>query len=335
VNLINQSLIGKASKINIYSPWGVLLLPSHTRITKEHIKKLQKHDITLNRSEVTDYNPSKYLEVIDRAVPRVKDVFNEVRQTLKIPLEQLQDNVVPIITDITDGSHLINLFSSLQAKDDYTYRHNLAVGAISNLIGKWLDLAEDEVVELSLAGLLHDVGKMRIPETILNKPGRLTDEEFDEMKKHTIYGYELIKETPGSNYLHALIALQHHERMDGSGYPFGLTGDKIHLFSRIVSVADVFHAMSSKRIYKDALPFYEILFQMNQDSFGILDPKITRLFIERTMDSLIGNSVVLTDGREGTIIMVHKNDPLHPILQIDDSYVDLRENSSIFIEKVM
>src|SRR5699024_2163588 len=101
-----------------------------------------------------------------------------------------------------------------------------------------------------------------------------------------LFGYEIIKDTQGTTEREAITALQHHERMDGSGYPFGLKKDKIDLFSRIVAVADVFHAMTSKRVYSDPSPLYKVLYEMYNESFGLLDPQITHLFIEKIMVSL-------------------------------------------------
>ncbi|MCD9022085.1 HD-GYP domain-containing protein [Cohnella silvisoli] len=202
-------------------------------------------------------------------------------------------NIIPMIHHTTEHQNLFGLFATLQSKDDYTYRHNLGVGVISTLIGQWLDMEESDLSELTMAATLHDVGKVKIPLDILNKPGKLTDEEYAMMKKHAEFGYEIIKQTPGTNHRQALVALQHHERQDGSGYPHGIQSSDIDLFSRIIAVADIFHAMSSRRSYRNASPFYDILRQMQNDTFGALDPEITRLFLGKIMQSLIGNEVLL------------------------------------------
>src|SRR5699024_4973525 len=143
------------------------------------------------------------------------------------------------------------------------------------------------------------------------------------------------KKTVGTNHRQALVALQHHERMDGSGYPHGIPGDEIDYFSRIVAVADVFHAMTSKRSYRDPSPFYEVLQQMNNDTFGVLDPTITKVFVERIMDSLLGNTVLLTNGMQGKIVLIHNNDPIHPLIKVDDDYIDLRKRNGLHIERLM
>src|SRR5690625_1217891 len=333
-----ENLIGKITKRDIYSHRGVLLLPINTVLTYEHVKKLIHHGITLTNTDVSTISSStqtkyyKHNKIIDETVLEIKKIFEEIRERNKIPLAELRNNIIPIIHIISDETQLIGLLTSLQSKDDYTYRHNIAVSALSGLIGKWMGLGHQALLQLSTAALLHDIGKIYIPKEILNKPGKLTNKEFEMMKNHTVFGYEIIKITVVTNHRQALVALQHHERMDGSGYPFGITEDKIDLFSRIVAVADIFHAMTSERVYRNPSPFYEVLLQLEKDRFGILDPVIIRLFIENIMNSLIGNSVVLTDGSEGTILMIPNHDPVHPLVQVNDHFIDLSRNSSIHIK---
>jgi len=336
-----QDAIGSKLTKDIVNNRGVLLVPASTIIGREHIRILELHEIELTHSDITSIGPYANMEhdhntnIINEAVLEVGHLFEEVRETRQISLSNFRKNVIPIIQDAaTQGNPLFTLFASLQSKDDYTYRHNVAVGAISNLIGNWMGLERNELLQLTTAALLHDVGKMLIPSEILIKPEKLTPEEFSVMKSHTVLGYELLKKTVGVTHRQALVALQHHERMDGSGYPFGIKKEKIDLFSRIVSVADVFHAMTSKRTYRDPSPFYEVLFQIRNDAFGILDPAITKLFIEKIMNSLIGHSVELTDGSEGIILMINANEPIRPLIRISDRYLDLSKELQIHIKQI-
>lgn len=333
-----QQIVGKKTKRNIFSPEGVLLIRLATQLTERHIQLLKQHGINLTSWDVEtgdtlDTTVPQYM-YIEHAVEEVKDLFEEIHHTRQIPLADFRQKIIPIIHDTVQKENFFNLFTSLQAKDDYTYRHNIAVGVLANLLGSWLGLEKKQLLQLTTAALLHDVGKMLIPAEILNKPGKLTGEEFEMMKKHTIYGYELLKNTTGISHRQALVALQHHERLDGSGYPFGITEEKIDLYSRIVAVVDVFHAMISKRVYRDASPFYEILIAMERDAFGVLDPKITKVFIEKVMNYLVGHSVLLTDGREGKIIMIHSNEPTLPLIQVGEQFVDLRRES-LRLEKIL
>jgi len=330
-----NDIIGKACNFDIYNDNGLLLLPKYTKITNEHIEWLDQHQIKLTDDDVINIDTNDYYQIVNDAVEESKDVFDEVRHTMQLPMGYIEESIIPSLSNITVGAHVIDLFISLQAKDDYTYRHNIAVGALASIVGKWLNFTAEEILELSMAGFLHDVGKMRIPESILNKPGSLTDEEFAFMKKHTVFGYDIIKTTSGTTDRQAIVALQHHERMDGTGYPYGLTRNKIDIYSRIVSVVDVFHAMTSRRVYRNEAPFYQVLHEMNAESFGQLDPKITRLFIEKMMLSLIGHDVLLTDGRKANIIMIHKHDPIHPLIRVDDHFIDLSKERLVHIEEVI
>jgi len=336
-----KNALGKGVYADIFSAAGVLLVAASTIITDDHLKILARHGITLTDKDVftvdtfTDAGAAAFRKMMDEAVVQVGRLFEEVRETKKVPIAELRSEIIPIIQEAASGSDLYGLFTTLQAKDDYTYRHNLAVGALSSLLGSWLKLDHQELMQLTTAALLHDVGKMLIPSEVLNKPGRLTEEEYAMMKNHTVHGYEILKETVGVNHRQALVALQHHERMDGSGYPFGLTQGKIDLFSRIVSVADIFHAMTSKRIYRNPSPFYEVLFQMERDTFGALDPRITKLFIRKIMNTLIGRQVLLTDGSEGTILLINPHDPTHPLIQVGEGFKDLSKEMTLQIREVL
>lgn len=331
-----KEIIGKRSIRDIYDQSGELLVPISTVITYDHIILLEEKGITLKSEDVQDLEKDfiNHSKIINETVEDVRNIFGEIRETKKIPLNELRESIIPIVYEVSDSKYLLPLLSALQAKDDYTYRHNIAVGAIANLIGKWMGLDQQQLLQLTVAGLLHDVGKMLIPETILNKPGKLTYQEFIIMQKHTIYGYEILKETIGVTHRQALVALQHHERMDGSGYPMGIKGDKIDLFSRIVAVADVFHAMTSRRVYQDQFPFYKVVSEIERSMFDSLDPVISMLFIEKIMSALIGSSILLSDGRAGKIVMVPKNYPTRPLIQVGEEFIDLTIHSDLQIEKI-
>ncbi|HLS36068.1 MAG TPA: HD-GYP domain-containing protein [Bacillota bacterium] len=335
----SQEIIGKKSNNNVYSKDGTLLIKAFETITADHVKLLEKNHITIRRNDVkeseSELSPNKHAQIIDETVKEIRDIFQDIRENKKIPLVKIREQIVPILHDTNESYEVLQLFTALQAKDDYTYRHNIAVGAISNLIGTWMKLPKQEILQLTTAGLLHDVGKMLVPEEILNKPGRLNEEEFEEMKSHTVYGYEILKDTVGIGHRQALVALQHHERMDGSGYPLQLKRGEIDLFSRIVAVADVFHAMSSNRVYQERSPLYEVLAEMEREMFAKLDPEITYLFIEQTMYSLIGSEVLLTDGRKGTIVLVPSNEPTKPLLHVENEFVNLRTKDNVKIDQII
>lgn len=221
-------------------------------------------------------------------------------------------------------------FGEVQALDNYTYKHNIAVGVISTLLGKWMGLSQEELDILTLGAILHDIGKMRIPMDILNKPGKLTRDEYEDMKKHTTYGYEILCATEGLSPRTALIALQHHERENGQGYPQQLQPEEVDPLSKIVAVADVFHAMTSKRVYHEASPFFQVMKEIHGDVYGRLDAHITFTFLQQWMLHTIGKKALLSNGEIGTILMVPASNPLQPLIQLDqDQYIDLQKHSHI------
>lgn len=272
---------------------------------------------------------------IEEASKHMEDVFKHVRGGGRIPLEEVHELVLPTIKQASEIPHLYHLFYELNSKDEYTYRHTICVGIIATLIGKWFNLPKKELENLTLGATLHDIGKTKIPIEILNKPGKLTQEEYEEMQLHTVYGYDLLRDIDSIDESIALIALQHHEREDGRGYPLGLESHKISQLSKIVAVADVFHAMSSSRVYHQASPFYAVMKQMQRDAFGKLDPTIVLTFLNKMMNSLVGKKVKLTDESIGVITMIHPYDPIRCLIQVDDRMVDLRYDLGLRIDRIL
>ncbi|MDR4888630.1 HD-GYP domain-containing protein [Fredinandcohnia sp. QZ13] len=272
---------------------------------------------------------------LEEAIDQVEDIFYFVKRHTMLPLAEIKQTVIPIIQTASEIPQFFYLFYQLQSADDYTYRHNIGVGVIATLIGKWLSLSDEDLSALTIAATLHDIGKTKIPTEILNKPGKLTKDEYEIVKKHTMYGYEILKNTDGISHEISLVALQHHEREDGKGYPFGLKGSKISYLSKIVAVADVFHAMSSNRVYHDATPFYQVIKQMNDDMFGKLDPTILVPFLQQIMNALIGHHVLLTDGQIGKIKYINPYDLLNPLVEVSNTIIDLSVQKTIQIERVL
>lgn len=334
---------GKRLINDIVNNEGELLIPSYTVLNEEHIELLEDHHDSLigdslRTMDVTPYGKltiSDNDKLIDDIVARLQAIFETIRRQKTIPLADIRNHIVPNIHQLLKQPSLLAFLAALHTKGDYVYRHSFAVGSISALIGKWLNFQENELLQLTTAAVIHDVGKMLIPEAILNKPGKLTAAEEDTMKSHTFLGYELIKNTIGASHRQALAALQHHERLDGKGYPLSISGEKIDLFSRIISVADAFHAMASQRVYSTSLPFYEILLQIEQDSHTSYDPTIVRVLVEKVMQSTVGYHAILTDGSLGKIVHFNTQHPKHPLIQIDNQFVDLSMTPTLKIEQII
>ena len=272
---------------------------------------------------------------VNQATEQIADIFTFVREKNSLPIEEIERDIIPVINEAVEIPHVYYLFQELYEKDEYTYRHTICVAVIAGLLGKWLGFGQEKLRELELAGILHDIGKTMVPEYILRKPGKLTEKEYEEIKKHTVHGYQLIRGTSLPDSI-SLSALQHHERENGTGYPFRLKGAQIHPIAKIIAVADVFHAMSSDRIYRNAEPFYKVIAKMNEDVYGRFDPAILLVFIQRLMETLIGKRVRLSDGTEGVILLNHPYNPLRSTIMTDHKeIIDLTRHKQLNIERVL
>ncbi|MCZ8522558.1 MULTISPECIES: HD-GYP domain-containing protein [Paenibacillus] len=344
-----KDYLGKRLKQDVFNAAGLVILPAGTLIREEHIGLLGKHGIQEGDLSFTANKDDQLITgeghrsgsaadslswAVRTAAEQSKALFGKAAHTRKIPVMEFRNAILPAVQQIAANEDVFALFEAVKAQDEYTYQHNIGVGVLSTLIGKWMGLDETELGLLSLGATLHDVGKVNIPLEILNKPGKLTKEEYELIKKHTIYGYGLLKETVGLNYRVALIALQHHEREDGQGYPLGLRKDQTDLFSKIVAVADIFHAMSSRRPYHEPMPFTGVVEQMRQGVFGQLNPEIVTVFLNGIAQRLLGREVLLSDGRVGEVVLIHSHDKTAPLVKTGSSFVDLSKERHLSIQTV-
>ncbi len=199
--------------------------------------------------------------------------------------------------------------NTLKVSDEYTFKHSVDVAMISMIIGKRHGLSRDEIREIGVAGLLHDMGKSKIPSEILNKPGKLTDEEFALMKRHPYDGYQILKNRGGFSNAVLLGVLQHHEKINASGYPMGISKDQIHLFGRLIAVADIFDALVTKRPYKDAFPMREAV-EMIMSMTGELDISCINSFLGSVICYPVDSVVELSNGQ---LCKVVANVPMYPL----------------------
>ncbi|WNS42925.1 HD-GYP domain-containing protein [Paenibacillus sp. MMS20-IR301] len=329
--------LGRTIKNDLINAYGVTVIPAMSILNTGHLELIQKQridifDIIFVEQEQEQAPP--YQQAVDSIVDTSRDLFESYRITGEIPLTDIKKEVVPAIQEISRNPDIFALFNAVRGKDDYTYQHNIGVGVLSTLMGRWLEMGEEELSLLSLAATLHDIGKLKIPDEILNKPGKLTEDEFSLVKKHTLFGYEMLKERMGGDSPVALAALQHHERNDGGGYPHGLKEEQIGFFSKIIAVADIFHAMSSKRPYHEPIPFHIIVDQMRRGSFGALDPHIVAVFLENIVKRTVGRGVVLTDGRVGEIVYLNPHNIETPLIRIGDEYIDLSKRTELNIREI-
>ncbi|MDE7479236.1 MAG: response regulator [Lachnospiraceae bacterium] len=219
--------------------------------------------------------------------------------------------------------------TDLRCFDGYTYAHSVNVAVLSCIIGFGLKMNENAMEQLVMAGLLHDLGKQFIPPEILNKQGRLTSEEYEVMKTHVTRSYELIKERWDISSQVKAAVLQHHENLDGSGYPYGVDGDSMSIYSRILHVADVYDALVSKRPYKNPYSPYEACEYLMGAGGIMFDPKVVESLMLYVPFFPKGTMVELSDGREGIIVENSGSRNLRPLLRLlDGTMVDMLDQQN-------
>ncbi len=266
----------------------------------------------------------------------LKTTFREVADEGK-PLETdaLMDAVGQLFRSRNTITELFDMLNNLHSLDDSVYAHSINVALISRMIGRWLKMDRASLDTLTIAGLLHDIGKVRIPEEVLNKQGKLTDEEFALIKKHPRLGYDILKKQNIDPRIKKA-ALMHHERCDGSGYPSNLEEDLIDEFAMIVGIADVYDAMTAARAYRAPLCAFQVISNFEKDGYSKYHTKFLLTFLRQIALTYQSNRVMLNDGRACNIVMLNPNDLSRPVVQFDDNEcLDLSTNRDLFITAIV
>jgi putative nucleotidyltransferase with HDIG domain len=270
-------------------------------------------------------------------VDNMKDVLHNLTVGKALDISTIDEISSSMFRRREDVVGILSCLNQVRDADEYTYSHCLNVAFICLLIAKWLNYSETSYNEVLEAGLLHDVGKCRVPAEILNKPARLTPAEFAEMKKHPVYGYQMLEGVADVRATSALAALEHHEKTDGTGYPFGLHGKKIHPFGKICAVADIYDAMTSNRVYHKKESPFEVFRILEDLAFGSLDPTIVVSFLQNLAGYYIGDRALLSNGQEGLVVFINPRSISRPVIQTSDGLVNLddSENHSLIVSQLL
>lgn len=220
-----------------------------------------------------------------------------------------------IKNDLLRQKTLMQNLVDLRAQDDYTFAHSVNVCVLALITGITLGYSDEQLTILGKGALLHDLGKIKIPDRILNKPAKLTEDEFTEIKNHPTYSYELIKAAKGMDLV-ALIALQHHESYDGSGYPRGIKGDEFHEYAQIVSIADKFDALTAERIYRKAFLPHEAYEMCAACGDFVIDNRIVKAFLQNIAAYPSGEFVKLTNGYVAVVLDTPKGYSMFPRVRL-------------------
>lgn len=254
----------------------------------------------------------------------------------ELNLDSLFSTTKPLFSKVTTSIELFDMLHNMRSVNDSVFAHAINVALISRTLGKWLKMSEADLDTLTLAGLLHDIGKNKIPPEILNKPGKYTDEEFELVKKHPVLGYQMLLPYNQIDPRIKNATLLHHERCDGSGYPHGFSGNDIDDFAQIIAIADVYDAMTAARTYRAPLCPFQVIAAFENEGLQKYNPKFILTFLEHIASTYQNNRVMLSDGRGANIIMLNKQVLSKPTVQVDDgSCIDLSKTPNLTIKSLL
>ncbi|MFA5340368.1 MAG: HD-GYP domain-containing protein [Clostridia bacterium] len=346
--LKEDMIVGK----DVYGKYGEVYLTRNTKLTLKYINSLETLGylgvfIEDELSEGIDIpeiiNPRIRLE----AVNRVKDVYSSIKKNNRgilnnwKELDQLTEN---IITDILRNENAVYNIMYMKNHDDYTYTHCVNVALVVAIVGKKIMMGKPVLLDLFKSALMHDIGKLFIPVSILNKPSRLSSDEYELVKQHPLKGYDYLVEQGCLTTQGRRGVLMHHEYHNGKGYPFGVSDAGINKYAKALCICDVYDALVSDRPYRKAWSQSEALEYIMANTGSMFDPELTRVFIENITPYNPGTIILLSNGAKAIVVSNNKGLPLRPVIRVFEEEgnrvslydVDLKDNNdflNIVIDK--
>lgn len=334
--LMDEARPGMVLAKGVYDTQSHLLIAENQELTTEYIQKLKRRGYP-GFYIVDEYSDGIEIEETISVELRNKGVEALRKNNIDLTLDVAKDIVEQIL-----GNGNISLdMMDLRTFDDYTYRHSVNVAVLSVIIGMGMNLNRKMLEELCVAAIFHDLGKLMIDPKILNKPGRLTKDEFKMIKEHPQLSVDLLKDRWNVSSASRVGILFHHENEDGSGYPNGLQSEEIHIYAKVIHVVDVYDALTSKRPYKDPYTPSEAIEYLMGGSGILFNPEVVRTFMKYVPVYPKGVTVWLSDGRKG-IVYENNGNPLRPKMRLmsgeiidlgnERKYLDITINPTSSVE---
>ncbi len=341
---------------DVYNYQDQLVLPAGMALTEKAIKKLSIYSIFFVRVQdplvqepiveppKESYSVrvrqsqefKRYKEAFEHNVALMKVLISDFieEEPTQEAVNAVVNNAIQMLEDKQADSNVFDMLHNMREYDDQTYAHSLNVALICNVLAKWLGMSEKDQKLAFTCGILHDIGKLKIPENVIQKQGQLSKEEFELIKTHPIEGYNHIKQLDIDEHIKKTI-LMHHERYDGTGYPLGTKGDDIDKFARICAIADVYEATTSARKYRGASSPFHVVEIFEKEGLQKFDTHMIMTFLEKIVDNYMLNRVRLSNDEEGEIVYINKNNLSRPIVKCGEKFVDLSKEKEITIKELI
>ena len=323
---INESAITTLQSYYIYN----VFVEDASIPVAEPVKETSRSQQIKNSKEFKEIK-AQFEDVVGNFQDQLNDIVS--RNTNSLDTDQILSQPMSLFQGRSPQS-IFDMLHNLRSYDDTTYVHCINVSLISGILARWAGYSPDDIRTAILSGVLHDIGKLVIPGTIIKKPARLTREEYEIVKNHTIEGYKIL-DSYDVNENMKYSALMHHERCDGKGYPFQLKAIQINRFAKIVSIADVYDAMTSARCYRGPICPFEVIDIMMDEGLERYDTKLILTFLEHMGSTYLNNRVKLSDGSEGEIIFVDSRYPSKPLIKFDDGKLLSLKDTDLKITEIL
>ena len=281
--------------------------------------------------------PESFVDKYMSALAQVKYELSMARfQKNSFNPEHLKALIPDVLQPLLEDKTIFWKLQFIEHKEDYLYHHSIDVAILAGCIGEWLGCTQKRLESLMWGALLHDIGKTLVPLNIINKSGTLTAEEWNIAQLHAVRGYKYLRKNYDMPHEIHYCVLQHHERMDGSGYPLSLPGKKIDICGRIIAIADIYSAMTSMRSYGKRRTSYDAAATLQSDMFGKLDSQVCLQFLGRLRQFFQGNMVRLNDGRDAEVVFLNPADDSRPMVRTaDGAVIDLGRSRDFSIRRVL
>jgi len=337
---VNQLVPGMVIAESLVNDYGSVVIYENTILNKHAIKKLKSlgynqiliYDI---EEQEIEKNANRFSVRYDEGKTLVKDLIKDVGAGEPLDMDKLRSVTSLLLDQFDNNREIIDTIRQVRDINEYTYSHSMNVALLCSLLGKWIGFNDVTIRHLTYAGLLHDIGKVKVPTEILEKPGPLTPEEYEIIKQHPIHGYKMIKDIPAVNKNVLMGVAMHHEREDGSGYPMAAKGHQIHTFAKIIAIADIYDAMTSERCYRSRQTPFEVLEMFENECFGILEPRYRMTFTSNIANYYIGDMVRLNTDEIAEIIHINPFHISKPLIRINNTYIDLAKEKDLKIVELI
>ncbi|MDF2519857.1 MAG: metal dependent phosphohydrolase [Clostridia bacterium] len=339
---------------DVFTEPGALILPKDTILDRAHITKLLINRIEKVKVIVEEENETgagqlpnitsaydnqkiaSFRKKYSQKVEEITQVIKQIGRGATINMNYVKSISRQLVDEFRSMNDIVNYMNLVKPMNDLTYSHSLNVSLIGMVIAKWLSFNPQQMDEVAIAGLLHDIGKTKISDKILEKPGKLTAEEYEEVKKHAILGYMMVENLTDISSDIKYSVLMHHERIDGSGYPTNAKENQIPLYARIIAVADIYDAMTSRRSYRDSMCPFDVIKEFEMETFGKLDTLVLSVFLKNIANSYLGDFVELSNGEIAEIVFINPNRVWQPIVRSGSHFIDLSQrNEKLYIKQII